>query len=78
MIYNIDPAQDVRAQQEAFAKAPNLPPDPSYFVMTVKPGAPGVSLPAAVSYRRMTHREEAEWQARVTEAKKAQRRAGNA
>jgi hypothetical protein len=76
MVYNIDAAQDVCAQQEAFAKAPDVPPDPSYFVMTVKPGAPGADLPATVSYRRMTNKEEAEWQARVAEAKKARGRAG--
>jgi len=75
MFYDIDPGQDLRARREAFRKNPDLPMDASRFVMTIKPGAPGVGVRATVSYRRMTAKEEAEWQARVAEAKKAQRRA---
>lgn len=72
MFYNIDPAQDLRAQQKAFAENPHLPPDPSYFVMEIFPGAPGVGLYAEVRYRAMTPKEESEWKSRIEKAKRAQ------
>jgi hypothetical protein len=78
MFYDIDPGQDIRAEREAFRKNPDLPMDSSYFIMTIKPGAAGLGLRATVSYRRMTAKEEAEWQARMAEAKKAQRSGGHA
>lgn len=72
MFFNIDPADDIRAQQEVFAANPDLPPDPSYFVMEVLPGAAGVGVYAKVRYRRMTKAEEADWRKRIEAAKKAE------
>jgi hypothetical protein len=72
MFFNIDPADDVRAQQEAFAANPDLPPDPSYFVMEILPGAPGVGVYSKVRYRRMAKAEEADWRKRIEAAKKAE------
>jgi len=68
MVFNIDAAQDIRAQQRAFAEHPYLPPDPSYFVMEVFPGAPGVGLHSEVRYRPMTADEQWTQWARIEEA----------
>ena len=70
MFYNIDPAQDVRALRMAFRENPAIPPDPSHFVMEIKPGAPGVGVYATVSYRAMTKEEQAAWRRVVAAARK--------
>ena len=69
MFYNIDPAQDLRAQREAFDANPHLSPNPDLFVMEMLPGAAGVGLRSLVRYRPMTKPEERAWRERIEQAK---------
>ena len=74
MFYNIDPAQDVRAQRAALREHPELEAHPEMLVMEIKPGAPGLGIYSTVSYRAMTKEEQVEWRRKVMAAKKAQER----
>lgn len=65
MVYNIDPAQDIRARNEAFAKNPHLPQYISHFVMEIKPGEKRLGIYATVSYRPMSRNEDAVWKQRI-------------
>jgi len=69
MFYNIDPAQDLRAQREVFDANPHLPPNPDLFVMEILPGAAGVGMRVQVRYRPMTQTEERTWRERIEHAK---------
>jgi len=63
------PGQDLRAFREACRNAPDLPPDPTYFVRTVTPGVPGLGIYATVHYRPMSKLELAEWHRLIEQAR---------
>jgi len=65
MMLNLDAAQDIRAQHQAFNENPDVGRDASLLVMEILPGAPGVGLYATSCYRRMTPSEEQELRDRI-------------
>jgi len=85
VIDDVDPAQDVRAFRAACEKAPHLPPDPGYFVRTVRPAGPRyVNQPcdppglapqracAVVSYEPISLDELAEWRNALDDRRKTE------
>lgn len=67
VFYNIDPAQDIRAQRKALRENPEIT-SPAMLVMEILPGAPGAGVHATVTYRAMTKEEQAAWRRRVNAA----------
>ena len=76
LVCNVDRGQYELAFAQVKAENPDVFPDPTCFVMTIKPGAPEVGFPATVEFRRMTDDEEAERRKNVETLKRVRERTG--
>lgn len=73
LIHGYSRADEIRSQRSAFDANPDLPSDPSYYVVTIIPGAVGVGVPATIAHRRMTAEEEQSRRDRIVKAKGGER-----